>query len=461
MEATPVCFLIVMTLLVLSLPRGYAIAPLLMTSVLMTIGPEIVIGPAKFTVMRLVVLAALVRVGTRGEGRDLVKGPIDRAIFWWALVTVIMWLIPLPRHPNAVMPIRTLGDQVMMSGRFVIDIVGMYYVSRCLIRNIDDIKFANKVLILLALFLGTFMTIEKLTGRNLLAFLGAVPEFTVVRDGKFRCQGSFTHPIHAGTFGSTLVPFCLGMWLYGSGRPKLALLGIVASTLVMIESASSGPLISWVSGTLAITLWVVKARMQLVRRLILLAFVVAELGMKGHAWWLIAKISDVVGGGGYWRAKLIDEFVLHFSEWWLHGSNYTAHWSPTGVGLPLYPDHMDLTNQFVAEGVNGGLLKLILFIVIIVACFKKAGRITNDGGVNREAQVVFWSMGCVIMAYITSFIAVANSAQNSSIFFAMIAALAVDPEKSNIAMEEMNAKEEEELIHKSGLSLGHAQRTSG
>ena len=251
------------------------------------------------------------------------------------------------------------------------------------------------------------------------------------------------------------------MWLFAGGRPKLALLGIVASTLVTIESASSGPLMSWVSGTVAITLWVVKARMQLVRRLILLAFVVAELGMKGHAWWLIAKVSDIVGGGGYWRAKLIDQFFDHFWEWWLNGSSYTAHWSPTGVGLPLYPDHMDLTNQFVAEGVNGGLLKLILFIVIIVACFKKAGRITNDEGVNREAQVVFWCMGCVIMAYVMSFLAVANSAQNSSIFFAMIAALAVNPEKSAITMEEMSAKEEEGLIPNSGLSLGHAQRASG
>lgn len=159
--------------------------------------------------------------------------------------------------------------------------------------------------------------------------------------------------------------------------------------------------------------------------------------MKGHAWWLIAKVSDIVGGGGYWRAKLIDEFVNHFSEWWFNGTSYTAHWSPTGVGLPLYPDYMDITNQFVAEGVSGGIVRFILYIWLIVTCFRRVGGVAKDELYPEYVQLQFWSIGSMIFAYCMSFLAVANSAQNTVIFFCAVASLAMIPEKevSRVTLE--------------------------
>ncbi len=39
----------------------------------------------------------------------------------------------------------------------------------------------------------------------------------------------------------------------------------------------------------------------------------------------------------------------------------------------LYPNHCDITNNYIKEGVHGGLLRMILFISIIVFCFKFLG----------------------------------------------------------------------------------------
>ena len=41
-------------------------------------------------------------------------------------------------------------------------------------------------------------------------------------------------------------------------------------------------------------------------------------------WYLIAKISDVMGGTGWHRSYLIDQFLGHFTQWCLIGTSYRA-----------------------------------------------------------------------------------------------------------------------------------------
>lgn len=425
MELAPSLFLVVMSLLMVALPRHHAIAPMLMTAVLMTIGPEIVIGGASFTIMRIVILVAMLRVILRGEAKGLSFGPIDRAILVWAIVAVVIEYFPIPRDPRAVLPIRTFMDKVVSSGRFIVDFGGMFYVGRCLIRSPNDVRFMVRVLIVLAAILSCFMVVESFTGRNSFSVLGGVNEYSAYRNGRYRAQGSFTHSIHAGTFGAILFPLCLGAWTYMN--KKWSIMGIAASTLVVIASTSSGPLMSWVFGLIAFSLWTVRAKMKQIRIGLVVVIVVAEVGMKSHFWWLIAKIADIVGGGGYWRAKLIDQFVTYFQEWWLVGTDYTAHWSPTGVGLPTFPDHMDLTNQYVAEGVNGGLLRLILFVVVIIAGFRCAGRIAGNLMIERRTRIMFWALGSSLCAFCMAFLSVSNSSQNSVIYYCLLASLSMTP----------------------------------
>ncbi len=420
--------LLLASAMMLMLPRRMAVAPLIITVVLMTIGQQVVIAGAHFTMMRIIILIGWIRIITRGEKRDLLISPIDLAFLVWVVVSVVIGLIPHPVHPKAVMH-PGLNDILMNKAGFAFDALGGYFLARCFIRSTEDVTYAIRFLIGVSVVLACFMTIEKMTGRNLFSVLGAVPEMTGIRDGRLRCQGPFTHPIHAGNFGATLIPLCIGLWFYG--KRTVAAVGIIAGSIVTVESASSGPLMAWVYGLLAFVFWRFRQNMKVVRRSLVGLLLALQVLMNADVWWIIARVADFVGGGGYWRAKIIDQFVYHFSEWWLIGTNYTAHWSPTGSGLPLYPDMMDITNQFVSEGVNGGLLKLILFITIIVMSYKRIGSVVHNiehYGFNE--RFLFWAMGCTLLSYMIAFMSVSNSAQTTILYYCLLAFIGCSPEEA-------------------------------
>jgi len=53
-------------------------------------------------------------------------------------------------------------------------------------------------------------------------------------------------------------------------------------------------------------------------------------------WFLIGRLSAIIGGTGWARSELIDQAIKHFSEWWLLGTTYTAHWAADN-GLIVLP----------------------------------------------------------------------------------------------------------------------------
>ncbi|MDH5811886.1 MAG: hypothetical protein QXP73_06300 [Candidatus Methanomethylicaceae archaeon] len=413
-------FLLIMIFMIFALPRRLALIPVLSTAILMTIGQQVVIGGANFTFLRIVILFGWIRVFAKAELGEFQKNSIDKAFIWWVILAVIIGLIPKERHPDAVMPDPGLAGAIMNKAGFAFDALGGYFLARCMVRTKEDVVLNICALVVFSVALAIFMTVEKSSGRNLFSTFGAVSEFTVIREGRLRCQGPFTHPIHAGNFGATLLPLCIGLWV--CGRRKTALVGAVAATIVTASSASSGPLMVWMCGIVGLSLWPFRDNMKWVRRSTVLLLIALEMVMKSHVWWIIARVGDLVGGGSYWRAKLIDQFVSHFSEWWLKGTNYTAHWSPTGVGLPLYPDMMDLTNQFVAEGVNGGLIRLTLFIVIIVRCFKQVGLVVRDVSTyDLASRFLFWAIGSSLFAYLVAFMSVSISSQTALLYYSLLA----------------------------------------
>jgi hypothetical protein len=142
--------------------------------------------------------------------------------------------------------------------------------------------------------------------------------------------------------------------------------------------------------------------------------------MKAPAWFLIARLSELTGGGGWYRSALIDAFITHFDEWWLYGTGYTAHWMPTGLSID--PTKTDIVNQFVAQGVNGGLIQLILFIWLIVHCFRTTGEaVGNEARYSFPEQFMIWSLGCTILSHIVSFLSVSYFDQIIIFWFMIIA----------------------------------------
>jgi hypothetical protein len=393
-----VLFLAVMTVLTWTLPRKRAWIPILITTCYMPLGQMFVVAGIHYQLFRVLLLVGACRVIVRGENQGLELTPFDKLFLYWAGATLILGTLT-----------QFSFDRFINRSGEVYNALGAYFLFRCWIRSLDDVVENLGFLCWMIVPLAISMVVEKSTARNAFAVFGGVPAITQAREGSLRCQGAFRHPILAGTFGATLFPLFVGLWF--QRRHKMpAAVGICSSMVVTLAASSSGALLAAISAGLGLAMWSIRNQMRVFRWIVVLIIVVLAIMMKAPVWYLIARMSEIVGGTGWHRSYLIDQAVNHFNEWWLVGSAYTAHWAPGGQVLVVDPNNMDITNQFVAEALGGGVIKVGLFVALIVKGFKIGGRWTHWPN-RREpfsfsSRILVWSVGVALMAHCMSFLSV-------------------------------------------------------
>jgi len=137
--------------------------------------------------------------------------------------------------------------------------------------------------------------------------------------------------------------------------------------------------------------------MRAVRWGILLTIVALGVVMKVPVWFVIAHANVIASSTGYHRALLVDNFFKHFRDWWLIGTNQTGNW-----GYFMW-DH---TNQFVAEGEEGGLVTFTCFIAMISQGFSRLGKMRRQVEGDRKQEWFFWSLGAIMVSQIFAFLGV-------------------------------------------------------
>jgi hypothetical protein len=406
-------FLAIMAALTFSLPRQQAVFPLLATACYMPLGQQMVVAGLHFTIPRLLILVGVTRVVVRGEARGLSLNRIDKLFLWWAVLSVILGFLS---KPGPKMLVNRLG--------VFYNAVGIYFLVSCWVRDSKTFVAAVKFLAVLAIPLAVLMVIEKTTSRNVFSVFGGVPEITVQREGHLRCQAAFRHPILAGTFGATSLPLFIFLWSQGRGAKALALLGGISAGAIAIAASSGGALLTMLLGGVAFGFWRLRHRMRMVRRGVVVMILLLAIVMQAPVWYVFARMSSVVGGGGWYRAMLIDTTAAHISEWWLCGTTYTAHWASSQFILDDDPDNIDLPNQFVAEAVMGGALKLALFIGIIAQCFIVLGRRIHAEAVGAAAAgLVWWAAGVCLFTHCVSFWSIVYFDQMAVFWYWLLAAI--------------------------------------
>jgi len=396
--------LIVSCILVLVLPRRWALTPVIILTCFMTGGQLIIVANLSFTMLRVLLLFAWMRAIFRGELARLKLNSIDKVLIAWVVAGFLIY-VALWRDFVAFQ--YKLG--------FAYNAIGLYFLFRFLVWDREDVLRAIKILALLSIPLAAFMSFEKITGQNPFAVLGGVPEWTVIREGRLRCQGPFAHPILAGSFGAGLFALFMGLWWQGRSR-LLALGGMVSAVLVAITSGSSGPVGAILAGALGLMLWPLRTYMKAMRRGVILGLLVAQLFMKTPVWFLMGRVKFFAGSDGWHRAFLIDRAAANFFDWWLIGTQNTEAW---GYSL------RDVTNNYVRQAVDGGLLTLVLFVWIIVKCFAGVGRtIKSLPPDSRRYQLCLWSMGCTLFSHCTSFLGVSYFDQNIVSWYLLLAMIA-------------------------------------
>lgn len=395
---------------ILAVPRRWAAVPLLVGCCYMTKGQAVEVGVASFTVFRLLLVLGLVRVvlcGERIEGGLLL---IDKLMGAWAVWMIFAGFAHEWKPGSG--PVFAIGT--------VFDQVQIYALIRIWCRDLGELGGVLKVLGILLVPIACAMLIEKVTARNSFAVFGGVPFETLMREGRLRAQASFRHPILAGTVGATVFPLMVALW---RTSPMSALIGMAACVTMVFASASSGPVMSLIFGLVGLALW----RWRWCVRPLLwcgaATYVVLALVMARPPYYLISRIDISGGSTGYHRAMLIEQTFKHLGEWWLFGTDRTRHWMPLQGAIS--PEHTDVTNYYIAHGVQGGLPAMLLVIAMLVVAFRWVG------AALREAEHVapgwafpIWCLGCGLLAHATTSISVAYFDQSMLFIWLNVAVIA-------------------------------------
>lgn len=398
--------LVVLGILTVLVPRRYAVLPTLALACFVSPAQRLVIATLDFNLVRLMVVFAWLRLLVRGEYAAFRWRTLDKLLLAWAGVGVLTYSL---LH-------GTVGALVNRLG-LTYDFVGLYLFFRCVIRSWKDVdhlvRFAGILMVPVAL---AFLN-ERLTGRNPFSFMGGVPEVTMVREGRLRCQGPFPHAILAGCFFVTLLPLIIGGWWHrGLSRTRTVLTaGLVVMIIVLTSSAT--PLMGVAGGMLALAAYPLRHHLRTVRWGVVVLLLALHLVMEAPVWHLISRIDPVGGSSGYHRYLLIDRFIANMGEWWLIGVESTAHWGPY-MG--------DTANQYVLEGVRGGWIRLILFVAILAVGFREAGNIIRISRGDHRLHARAWALGTALMVQATVFIGISitYSQQNTILFTLTLATLA-------------------------------------
>jgi len=356
-------------------------------------------------------LFSWLRLVIRGEIKQIKFNRIDALVLLWVLSSVTIYTL---LRQTTVAFIYKMG--------FAFDAIGLYFLFRCLIRDMDDIIILVKSMAILCIPLSIMMGYEYITGNNVFSYFGGVPEFSEVREGRVRAQGPFQHPILAGTFGATAAPLFAALWWQPRAK-LLSVISFISATCVFITSSSSGPLMAYVAGILGLLLWPYRSRMRVLRWGLVIAIIGLEIVMKAPFYYIIDRISSIVGGSGWYRSYLIEQAIRHFDDWWFLGTTDTASWMPFYItGRDQFAD---ITNQYVAEGVNGGLLTLILFVSIIVYCCKYVGSLLKSNeGQTKQKVLMIWAIGVTLASHLVSFLSVSYYDQIVVLWYFIVAIIA-------------------------------------
>jgi hypothetical protein len=409
MSPVSAAILVVLLLVVLRGPRRWAVLGLMAGVFSLTQGHAVEIFGLSIWPIRFLEAAALARVLLR---KELV----------WSRMTRIDWtLLLLYNYSGLVWVLRSSNVTPHMFAS-ALDPTVCYLALRALVRSLDDIRWFLNAFVVLLIPFTALVIVERVTGQPAFGMVGATG-LLLLRNGVPRCMGTFRHAILLGSVAAAFLALYIGLSLSASRRRTAALGGALCLVLVWLSN-SGGPLISAGAALTGWALWMVRDRMFLTRRTLVAVVLLLLVFMKAPIWYLPAKVSGLIGGGGYHRSMLMDRAWQDMDRWWLVGMDMkdTIGW------IPYYDEYIggaDITNQFIALALRGGLPAIIIFIVLLTFMFKGLGRalaVARASG-SRQDEIVLWGLGVMVAVHVTSWLSIAYFDQSWAVWLMHAAAV--------------------------------------
>jgi len=390
----------VLAIFVLTLNRRGAIAPLLIAACAVPMAQRLIILGADFTMLRILIAVYVVRVIVRGEGRNTGWNRLDSAMVAWSVCgTLVMTLAE-----------GTFSAFVNRLG-WSFDMLGIYFIGRWLIRDWADLRFAAVSLATLSVPVAIMFAIEWATAFNVFSIFGGVPSTTWIREGRLRCQGAFAHPILAGTFWAAALPL---IWTLRGYRSRLLHLGTFCSLFIVAACSSSTPILAVVVAVVGAALFPWRKYRTWMWTGLFALLTVLHIVMEAPVWHLMSRLDFTGGSTGYHRFAVLDAFIRNFSRWALAGDPDPRTWGVWQM--------RDVTNHYAHEGLDGGLITLIAFVLVLVFSFGNVGRTlkVRTTSRNRAREWLTWCVGVGILVHAVTFFGLTYFGQMIVIFYLQV-----------------------------------------
>jgi len=372
--------------LVIAVPKKYFLLPFVLVACFIPADQRALIFGLDFTPLRMLIVVGFLRTIILSERLTFKWNRFDRLVIAWAFCGAIIFVI---QWANMRTLIYTCG--------MLFDIIGLYWLFRINITSWNDIKLTIKILAISSLAMAVLVGFEWVSGKNPFAIMGRV--HTVTRQGRYRCQASFPHSIMLGLFWTTIFPLFIG--LARTEQQKIYWAAAAASIFIVAATASSTPYLTMLVVIIILCGYKWRQYMRFAAWGLIASIIALHVIMKGPVWSLIANMTVVPGSTGYHRFILIDRAIHYFNEWAILGTRSTEHW---GSGL------LDITNQYITEGIRGGLITLILFLVMLYMALRLLLHLSIQYREYNQRFLV-WCFFAVIVGHCIAFFGVSYFGQ--------------------------------------------------
>jgi hypothetical protein len=185
---------------------------------------------------------------------------------------------------------------------------------------------------------------------------------------------------------------------------------------MVLTCHASTALLAYASGLLGFGFWCLRQRMRNVRWALVSVLTALHLVMKAPVWALIARVDLTGSSSSYHRYYLVDNCIRHLWDWWLLGTRVYDTWGW---------DMWDLSDQYVACALTGGLATLALFIAILSRSFAGIGKARRLVEGNKREEWLLWCLGSTMFAMLVAYFGCSFMAQMQMELFAFLAMISV------------------------------------
>jgi hypothetical protein len=265
-----------------------------------------------------------------------------------------------------------------------------------------------------------FTWFEFFSGTNFFSIVGR--DRISIRDGEIRAAATFSHAILYGSFAAALVPL---FWVdYRMEKKIMKLLPILSCLFIIYSCQSSGPIVALTGAIFFLFFFRWKQYSSGFAWCVLIAAIIIHFVREKPLWhFLYVRVSIHESSTGFHRYILTEAAIKEFWDWCLFGyGDVGAQWHHKYWPW-AYAPFTDVTNHYLIEGVRGGFLTMVLFVMLCNKTIKVLGSYAISQTEPAE-QWLWWGFTVMMITHCISFLSVAYFGQINMLLYLTIAVAA-------------------------------------